>query len=164
MHSLNLDFSNSDIDIVRKNINGFKEVINRFQYVRNKLVSHNDKKIVDVVDIRRNLMNNRSIHSKELFEKSSKEFLKNVSEFLLQIEDFLTIKKHTINIVLDLKKLLKMPDRIFGKSGNLEEWENFYKLRKNESVRFFELILMSPQELPALSGAGMNCGTEHCNM
>ncbi len=141
IHSLNLDFSQSDVDLIRKRINGFQELVYKFKYMRNKLVGHNEKEMVNVVDIRRNLINNKNINTKELFEKSSKEYLKRVSRFLLQTEDFIAIKDHTINAIIDLKELLKMPDRIFGKSGNLEEWKNYYKFQKEEISQLFESIL-----------------------
>lgn len=41
----------------------------------------------------------------------------------------------------DFKVLLKMPDRIFGKSGNIEEWEDFYKRQKQEASKLFDSVL-----------------------
>lgn len=141
VHALNLDFSGSDVDSLRKKIYRFNKIINKFQNIRGKLVGHNDRAMVDVVDIRRNLMNKKELSIKDLFEKSAKEYMKNVSKFLLETKDFITMKDHTIEIMNDFKVLLKMPDRIFGKSGNAKEWEDFYKFQKQEVSKFFNAIL-----------------------
>lgn len=141
MHALNLDFSSSDVNSLREKIYRFSKTINKFQNIRGKLVGHNERAMVDIVDIRRNLMNKKELSTKELFEKSAKEYIKSVSKFLLEIKDFITMKSHTIEIMNDFKVLLKMPDRIFGKSGNTKEWEKFYKLQKQEASKLFEAVL-----------------------
>jgi len=142
VHALNLDFSSSDVDSLREKIYGFSKMTNKFQNIRGKLVGHNERAMIDAVDIRRNLMNKKELSTKDLFEKSAKEYIKSVSNFLLEIKDFITMKGHTIEIMNDFKVLLKMPDRIFGKSGNAKEWEDFYKLQKQEVSKLFDAVLV----------------------
>jgi hypothetical protein len=143
VHTLNLDLTNNDIDLITKKIKKFEPLIKKFRDVRNMLVGHSNRQIVDMVDIRRNLMNKKIIKSKEIFIQESINYMKKVSGFLLEIKDFVEIRKRTIEILDDLKKVLKMPDRIFGKSGNSEEWENFYESQKRETRKIFEQILNS---------------------
>lgn len=140
MHSLNLNFSQKDVDFITESIDGFKLVVSKFRHMRNNLVAHNNREMVDAVDIRRNLMIKGALHDKELFVSASKEYFKKVSKFLLKIKDFILIKDHTIKVVLELKNLLKMPDRIFAKSGNVEEWANFTKSQKEEALRLFKKL------------------------
>ncbi|PIQ68799.1 MAG: hypothetical protein COV91_02240 [Candidatus Taylorbacteria bacterium CG11_big_fil_rev_8_21_14_0_20_46_11] len=142
VHALNLDFSSSDVDSLRKKIYRFSNMINKFQNIRGKLVGHNERAMVDVIDIRRNLMNKEELITKDLFEKSAKAYIRSVSKFLLEIQDFITMKSYTIEILNDFKVLLKMPDRIFGKSGNAKEWEDFYTLQKQEASRLFDAVLI----------------------
>lgn len=143
VHAIQLDFSKKDVERIKKNIEGFGELVKKFKNVRNELVGHNNRNRVETIDIRRNLMNNKKIDSEELFIQSAEEYLEEALPFLLDIEDFVSIKDHTIEVLGDLKNLLKMPDRIFGKSGNLKEWDSFYKFQKKEASEFFELLLQN---------------------
>lgn len=142
MHSLNLDFSNKEIKKIRDNVDKYQKLIEKFRFMRHKLIGHSNREFIDVIDIRRNLLNNKDVTSENVTQASA-EYLENISKFLLQTEDFKEIKDKTISAILALKDLLKMPDRIFGRSGNLNEWEKFYHDREKEASLFYESMLKS---------------------
>lgn len=142
VHALNLSFSEKDISLLERKIGKSSKLIKKFNTMRNKLISHNDKKIVRTTDIRRKLLNNKSITTRDAFIEASKTYMEELQGFLLNKEDFITMKNFTIDILMDIKSLLKMPDRIFGQSGNEQEWEEFYKSKKGDVSRFFALILL----------------------
>ena len=142
VHSLDLTFSERDITMLEEKINKSENLILKFEKMRNKLVGHNDKKIVNQTDIRRRLLNNKNLHTKEQFLEASGEYIKEISSFLLEINDFIKIKDITITVLNDIKKLLKMPDRIFGNSGNEKEWKESYESQQKNTSQLFDSVLV----------------------
>ncbi len=137
-HKLNLNFTDSDLNKMEKEINQ-SEVVKKFRTVRNTIVGHSNKNISYIIDIRRNLFYKRYCEPKSLLE-NAETYIKNTMPYLLNIEDFILMKDFSIKLFDDLKNHLKMPDRIFSQSGNSSEWANFYEEQKKEALKFYSKI------------------------
>lgn len=142
VHALSLSFSDKDIILLKEKIEKSSKLIEKFNTMRTKLIAHNDRKKVHATDIRRRLLNNKSINTEGSFMDAAKMYMDELQDFLLNKQEFVVLKDFTFDILMDIKRLLKMPDRIFGKSGNEQEWEVFYKSRKEDVSRFFNVILL----------------------
>lgn len=135
-----LRVKDNDIAVIENKIRKHHELIDKFHKMRKKLITHNDKKIVHTTDIRRRLLNNKNIKTQNDFLRESQEYIKELQGFILNKGDFVNIQNLTVEILMDIKKFLKMPDRIFGKSGNKQEWNNFYDSTKKNALYFFDIL------------------------
>ena len=62
-----LRIKESDISSIEKKIEEHSILVEKFRKMRKKLLAHNDKKIVRTTDIRRRLLNNKNIETKDDF-------------------------------------------------------------------------------------------------
>jgi len=136
-HIDELVIKEDEIVYIENKIKTHSELIEKFRRMRKKLLAHNDKKIVQTTDIRRRLLNNKKIKTENDFIQESQKYMEELKGFLLDKQDFVGIQNFTFEVLTDIQQLLKMPDRIFGKSGNRQEWEDFYNLMKKDALQFF---------------------------
>ncbi len=134
-HNLDLDFTDDDLNRMESEINQ-SEVIKKFRTVRNNIVGHSNKKVSYITDIRRNLFY-KNHKDRKSFLEDAETYKKNALPHLLNMQDFIDMKDFSIKLLNNLKKCLKMPDRVFSQSGNSSEWGDFYKVQKKEALEFY---------------------------
>jgi hypothetical protein len=112
------------------------KLLNRLRRVRNKLLAHSDKTWSNKIDESRLVVN----APKEEIKERLNEWMTNVKTIAVPAHEMKELGSFTVGVLLGLKNTLNMPDRIFGKSGNIEEWNKFYNLQTAEAKDFFTRI------------------------